>query len=71
MERNKIKKMNARIWTNKECKKTLNECKAAGFTIKAVEGFTQIFNGSDLVVSWLKGSTASNNLVRVDLNYFN
>lgn len=62
------KKMTARFWSKKECKMTLNQCRDAGFEIKSRDGFTEIFNDGDLVVSWVGG--ASHNLVRVDLNYF-
>lgn len=64
------KKMKARIWTNKQCKSTLKQCKDAGLEIKSSDGLMKVFCEGDLVVSWFP-SGHGNNLVRVDLSYFN
>jgi len=63
-------KMSARVWTNKQCKQTLKEGIANGFQVIKYGMMTKIMDGETLVVSWLKGSAAMGNLVRINTEYF-
>lgn len=62
----------ARVWTLKECNRTLQEGRNNGFKVVVKSGITKIMDGDTMVVSWMVGMNGKEDLclVRLDTRYF-